>query len=275
MIAVIEEQAACVDSNASSPKHDSKAVAPDSTSVWGVPFTPVTYEQSIQLIDASVQNKQPGYFITANMQYVMLSDQHPALDQVNRDADYIFADGMPIVWRSRSTESPIPERVAGSDQIYGIAELAAQKGYSIFLLGGEPGIAQSTADILQQKYAGLEIAGVECPPFRDLGPDEDAAMVERIKATRPDILLVALGQPKGELWISKWYKQLEVPLSVQLGGSFNFVTGNISRSPEWIAKIGMEWFYRFYREPRRLGPRYARNWLFLAKALLKDATRSW
>lgn len=275
MSAVIEEQPLGARPKIPDCLNESEIECPESTLVWGVPFTPVTFEQSIRLIDRSVQDRRPGYFITANMQYVMLSDQRSELAQVNRNAEHIFADGMPIVWRSRATDTPIPERVAGSDQIYGIAELAAKKGYSIFLLGGAPGIAQSTADILQQTYAGLKIAGVECPPFRELGPDEDAAMVERIKSKKTDILLIALGQPRGELWIHKWHRQLGVPLSVQLGGSFNFVTGNIARAPDWVAKMGMEWFYRFYREPGRLGPRYARNWLFLVKALLKDATKAW
>ncbi|MCR9199927.1 MAG: WecB/TagA/CpsF family glycosyltransferase [Planctomycetaceae bacterium] len=258
-----------------SPPDDSVSHDFGQTRVWGVPFTPVTYGQSIDLIDQQARSSQPGYFITANMQYVMMTDRHPELQQVNADAKFIIADGMPIVWRSRTMSTPLPERVAGSDQIYSIAELAARRGYRIFFLGGESGVAQETADILQQKNAGLQVVGVESPPFRQLTDDEEIELADRIRIARPDILLVALGQPKGELWIHRWYKKLGVPLSVQLGGSFNFVTGRISRSPKWIARIGMEWLYRFYREPRRLGPRYAANWLFLAKAVIRDATRRW
>lgn len=245
------------------------------TNVWGVPFTPVTYEQSIDLIDQQVQSDLPGYFITANMQYVMLTDQYPSLQQVNEDASFIIADGMPIVWRSRSMDTPIPERVAGSDQIYSIAELAARRGYRVFFLGGAEGVAQEAADVLKERFPGLQVVGVESPPFRTQTDAEEAELADRIRIARPDILLVALGQPKGELWIHRWYQRLGVPLSVQLGGSFNFVTGRVTRAPRWIARIGMEWLYRFYREPRRLGPRYAANWMFLAKALIRDATRGW
>lgn len=262
-------------SSVSSPAGDCAGHKFGETRVWGVPFTPVTYEQSMELIDRQARSAQPGYFITANMQYVMMTDRHPELNHVNADADFIIADGMPIVWRSRTMPTPLPERVAGSDQIYSIAELAARRGYRIFFLGGEPGVAQETADILLQKNPGLQVVGVESPPFRPLTDDEENELANRIRIARPDILLVALGQPKGELWIHRWYKKLGVPLSVQLGGSFNFVTGRISRSPRWIARIGMEWLYRFYREPRRLGPRYAANWAFLAKALIRDATRRW
>lgn len=264
-----------VDRPASPPSGDAPQHAFGETRVWGVPFTPVTYQQSIDLIDQQAQSAEPGYFITANMQYVMMTDRHPELQQVNEDAQFIIADGMPIVWRSRTMPTPLPERVAGSDQIYSIAELAARRGYRLFFLGGEAGVAQETADILQQKNPSLQVVGVESPPFRPLSEQEENDLADRIRIARPDILLVALGQPKGELWIHRWYRKLGVPLSVQLGGSFNFVTGRISRSPKWIARIGMEWLYRFYREPRRLGPRYAANWAFLAKAVIRDATRRW
>lgn len=238
--------------------------------VWGVPFTAVDFEQTVDLIDQKVLSGRPGYFITANLHYVMLSNQRPELDAINNEADFIIADGMPIVWRSKKTDTPIPERVAGSDLIYAISELAARRCYRVFFLGGEPGVAQAAVDILEQKYPGLQVAGVEVPPFRDLAPDEEAAMIERIKATQPDIIFAALGQPKGEAWLNKWHRQLEIPVGVQLGGSFNFVTGNICRSPKWIGRIGMEWAYRFYCEPRRLGPRYFNNGMFLLRALVRD-----
>ncbi|MFY9256750.1 MAG: WecB/TagA/CpsF family glycosyltransferase [Fuerstiella sp.] len=145
------------------------------------------------------------------MHYLMLTDSHKEMSEINNAAAFILADGMPIVWRSRFTNKPIPERVAGSDLIYSIAEMAAEKGQSIYFWGGAAGVAQSAAEILKNRNPGLKVAGVESPPFGELGPDEEAAMIERIKSAKPDILLVVFGQPKGEAWIHRWHQQLGDP----------------------------------------------------------------
>jgi N-acetylglucosaminyldiphosphoundecaprenol N-acetyl-beta-D-mannosaminyltransferase len=241
-----------------------------STNVWGVKFAAVQFDQSIQLIDDLIQHGSPSYFITANLHYLMLNESTPGLNDINNKAAFILADGMPIVWRSRFSTLPLPERIAGSDLIYALAALAEKRQYRVFFLGGAEGVAQQTADILKQKYPGFVVAGVETPPFRDLWPHEEADLANRIREARPDILMVALGQPRGEQWIHRWYQQMQIPVSVQLGGSFNFVTGEIQRSPKWIATIGMEWAHRLYCEPKRLGPRYWKNALFLCRSLVRD-----
>ena len=113
--------------------------SPMSVNVWGVPFTSVDYDGGMALIEDQIESRVPGYFITANMHYLMVSDADHRMRRVNTDAAFILDDGMPIVWRSRSTNCPIPERVAGYDLIYSISELAAKKNYSIYFLGGAPG----------------------------------------------------------------------------------------------------------------------------------------
>ncbi len=238
--------------------------------IWGVPFARFSFGEAVEQIDTLVQKGTPSYFITANVHYAMLSDEHSDMLELNNQAAFILADGMPIVWRSRISSEPLPERIAGSDLIYAIAELAAKKSYRVFFLGGADGVAARAAAILAQLYPGLVVAGTEEPPFRPLMPHEDAELALRIRNARPDILLVALGQPRGEQWIARWHQQMDVPVSVQLGGSFNFVTGQIQRSPSWVAAMGMEWAWRFYCEPRRLGLRYLRNASFLCRALTRD-----
>jgi N-acetylglucosaminyldiphosphoundecaprenol N-acetyl-beta-D-mannosaminyltransferase len=121
-------------------------------------------------------------------------------------------------------------------------------------------------------YPGIIIAGTESPTIDEPRPHEQADLVLRIRDAQPDILLAALGQPKGERWIARWHRQMRVPLSIQLGGSFNFVTGRIRRSPNWMSAAGLEWAHRLCSEPQRLGPRYLRNAGFLLQCLIKDLT---
>ncbi|QEG38551.1 WecB/TagA/CpsF family glycosyltransferase [Roseimaritima ulvae] len=248
-------------------------VPPPTVDVWGLPFSQLTLEQSLDCIGQMIADGDPRYLITANLNYVMLADGQPDLWPVNRDAALILADGQPIVWRSKAEMNPLPERVAGSEMIYRLGERSAREGWSLYLLGAAEGVAQACADGLCERYPGCRIAGVESPPFRKLTADEEAAQQERIRAARPDILLVAFGQPKGERWIYERYQQLGVPVSIQLGASFDFVAGAAKRAPKFFQKTGLEWAYRMAHDPRRLVPRYAGNAAFLAKALLRDVVK--
>jgi N-acetylglucosaminyldiphosphoundecaprenol N-acetyl-beta-D-mannosaminyltransferase len=202
--------------------------------VWGVPFAPVTL---------------------ANV-----------LDEVDR---LVVADGMPIVWASKWLGQPLPERVAGSDLVPALAARAAERGYRLFLLGGAPGIAEKAAQNLKKIHPQLQIVGIEVPPFRPLTPEENASMIERIRATAPDIVFFAASQPQGEIWCLENYEALGVPGLFQVGASIDFVAGNVKRSPLWIQRLGMEWAYRLYQEPRRLARRYFRNGTFLLRAMLE------
>jgi N-acetylglucosaminyldiphosphoundecaprenol N-acetyl-beta-D-mannosaminyltransferase len=177
---------------------------------------------------------------------------------------------MPIFWRSKLNKQQLPERVAGADLIYALAERSSLRGYRMFLMGGDEGVAQQAADKLQELYPRLTIAGVECPPFRQLTVDEQDQLCGRIRASKPDILLVAFGQPKGEFWIEENYQSLGVPFCIQLGASFDFIVGKARRAPVWMQKIGMEWLFRSISDPRRLLPRYLKNGFYLMKAIRRD-----
>src|SRR6056297_2065964 len=245
-------------------------VAPPTAEVWGLPFSQVTLDQSLDCIGDLISDGEPQYVITANLNYAMLASQRNDLWAVNRDAALILADGQPIVWRSKLEMNPLPERVAGSEMIYRLGERSAAEGWRIYLLGAAPGIAQACADGLCQLYPGCQIVGVDSPPFRQLTCQEDEEQGDRIRAAKPDILLVAFGQPKGELWIHQRYKKLGVPVSIQLGASFDFVAGAAKRAPVVWQKTGLEWAYRMAHDPRRLVPRYAGNAAVLAKASVED-----
>lgn len=241
--------------------------------VWGVPFTPLTLEGSVAAIDALIERGEPSYFITANLHYVMLTHQHHDLDSINRDAAFIVADGAPIVRAARGRSDSLPERVAGSDLIFHVCDLAARKGRRLFFLGAPPGVAEEAAAKLIDRYPGLQIAGTACPPFRKLSTEEHEALLDQIREARPDILFVAFGQPKGERWIHENHRRLGVPVSVQVGASLEFAAGRFARAPRWMQQTGFEWLFRLLQEPRRLTSRYARNAAFLGRMRLREALR--
>lgn len=241
--------------------------------VWGLPLMPYTTNQALDRIDRLIEAREPSYFITANLHYAMVSEQNKQLHEANKRADFILADGMPLVWASRILQQPLPERVAGSDLIWKMCERAAQKGRRVFLLGGAPGIAEEAARKLLEKYPGFTMAGIECPPFRELSATEEEEMFERIRASKPDLLLIAFGQPKGELWLARHFEKLLVPVSVQVGASLDFVAGKVRRAPRWMQRTGLEWAYRLAQEPRRLLGRYLRNTIFLVRMLLTRTRR--
>ena len=238
--------------------------------VWGLPLAVLTRAQAADAVMDLIDAGRPSYFITANLHYAMLTSEVPRLKAINAAAALVLADGAPVVWASRWQDTPVPERVAGSDLIYDLCERAAARGDRLFLLGGAEGVAVEAANRLQARYPGLVIAGTACPSPEELAGE---ALLDVIRRAKPDLLLVALGQPKGEFWIADHGEALGVPVSVQVGATLDFLAGRVKRAPRWIQKIGMEWSYRMWLEPARLAPRYARNAWFLIRQVLKAITR--
>jgi N-acetylglucosaminyldiphosphoundecaprenol N-acetyl-beta-D-mannosaminyltransferase len=248
-------------------------VVPERVWVWGVPFAPITLAEAVDAVSALIRAGRPSFFITAPTHYAMLTETQPDLRAINERAAFIVADGAPLVWASRRLGSPLPERVAGSDLIFHLCEEAAREGFRVFLLGGREGVAAEAAARLVGRYPGLQVVGAECPPFREPTPEEEEALLERIRLARPDLLFVAFGQPKGERWIIRHLDRLGVPVSVQVGASLDFVAGRVRRAPRWMQKTGLEWAFRLSLEPRRLFGRYTRNAWFIARMVGSDRRR--
>ena len=240
------------------------------STVWDVPFDHLTLGKSIDAIGELIRRGQPRYVITANLNYVMLHHQDDTMHEITSSASLILADGQPIVWRSRWNEQALPERVAGSEMIFSLAERAANEGWGIYFLGGMPGVADACAHKLKEQYPELIVSGIESPPFRQLTEIEQREQDNRIRESGAKLLLVAFGQPKGEKWIHANHKRLGVPVSIQLGASFDFIAGTATRAPAGFQKVGLEWVYRMLSDPQRLIPRYWSNATFLAGALVRD-----
>lgn len=235
--------------------------------VWGLPLMPDTFAQALDRIDRLIAAGRPSFFITANLNYAMLTDADGRLKRLNDRAAFLLADGMPLVWWSRLGPRRLPERVAGSDLIYGMCERAARHGRRVYLLGAGEGVAAAAGAALEQRYPGLQVVGTECPPFRPLTETEERDQLARIRAAAPHILFVAFGQPKGEYWLAEHLGDLGVPVGVQVGASLDFVAGRVRRSPKWMQTTGLEWVYRMAQEPRRLVGRYLANVRFLLTAV--------
>jgi N-acetylglucosaminyldiphosphoundecaprenol N-acetyl-beta-D-mannosaminyltransferase len=241
--------------------------------IFGIPIAPLTMVQTVQAVCDLIEVGRSAYIITANTHYAMLSERHVDLRVINKDAAFIIADGAPLVWASRWAGRPLPERVAGSDLIFELSSVFAQKGFRLFLLGGADGVAAQAGRRLCALYPGLQVVGTECPSLEQLGAQEQAALIARIRAAKPDILFVAFGQPKGERWIHRHLGQLIVPVSIQVGASLDFAAGMIRRAPRWMQKVGLEWAFRVALEPRRLFWRYADDAWFLARVFARYLRR--
>jgi N-acetylglucosaminyldiphosphoundecaprenol N-acetyl-beta-D-mannosaminyltransferase len=170
---------------------------------------------------------------------------------------------MPLVWLSRYFKPVLPERVAGSDMVFRLFEQAGEHGWKVYFLGSDTETLNNTKQILAERYPKMNVVGTFSPPFGTVDSWPNEAILEDVKATKPDLLLVAVGCPKQEYWISKYYKDAGVPLSIGIGASLDFICGTQVRAPIWIQKIGMEWCWRMLSDPKRLVKRYAKDFYYL------------
>lgn len=170
-----------------------------------------------------------------------------------REAEFVLPDGSGVLLASKLLHLPIRHNLNGTDLTPMLCKAAAQDGCSIYLLGARPGVAEKAAATLTRRYPKLRIAG-----FRDgyFSPEQSAEVVAEINAARPDMLLVALGVPQQELWITEHFAELEVPVCLAVGALLDFLSHSVPRAPMLLRKLGIEWLYRLYREPRRLWKRY-------------------
>jgi len=230
--------------------------------VLGVPVDNLTMEDALTRCDTFIAvgraTGRTHQIATVNADFVVNSLHDPELQRILQESDMATADGMPLVWGARLLGGRMPGRVTGADMVPALAHRAAQKGYSIFFLGAREGIAAKAATILQERNPGLIIAGVISPPPRPIH-EMDHAIVDAIKAARPDILLVAFGNPKQEKWIHMHARELQVPICIGVGGTFDMIVGVTKRAPVWLQKIGLEWAYRLSQEPQRLAKRYVHD----------------
>jgi N-acetylglucosaminyldiphosphoundecaprenol N-acetyl-beta-D-mannosaminyltransferase len=244
-------------------------------SVLGLPLDSLTAMGAVEAIDELIQSGGTHQIATANLDFWLnsLSDRH--LHRIIAGCSLVLPDGMPLVWVSKLLACPLAERVTGVDLVPRLAELSARKGYGIFLLGGRDNVAERAAELLKQKFPGVRIVGTLAPTEDEMAQLDHSDILKRIHQAKPEILLVALGNPKQEKWIWMHRKRLGVPVAMGVGGSFEMLVGDMRRAPRWIQKCGLEWAMRFVQEPARLGPRYFRDFIGLGKKLPATLLAAW
>jgi N-acetylglucosaminyldiphosphoundecaprenol N-acetyl-beta-D-mannosaminyltransferase len=217
----------------------------------------VDLDGAVAAIFRAIDGGRRGYVVTPNAQHVVLFRRDPVFRASCEGAALRLADGMSLVWASRFFGRTLPARVAGSDLLPEVCRAAAARGASVFLCGGQSGVAQRAAKNLARRYPGLRVAGTFTPAerFQWVGDAADDA-VRAVNGARPDVLFVGLGAPTQEAWVHEHWDRLQVPVAICCGAALDYAAGARRRAPGWMRRAGLEWVWRFVGEPRRLWRRY-------------------
>lgn len=214
-------------------------------------------DEAVKEIDRLINTDKPSYVVTPNLDHIVIIEDDKKFSEIYHNADLIVADGKPLIWISKYIGDPIKEKISGSDLFPHVCQLAASSGYSIFIMGAQEGIADKAARNLEKKYPGVRFVGTYSPSLGfEKKPDELALMKKMVLDTKPDILAVSLGSPKGEKFIYDHLIEYNVPLSISIGATIDFEAGNVKRAPKCMADHGFEWLFRITQDPKRLIKRY-------------------
>jgi len=223
--------------------------APDTLEVLGVRVDRVDSMQAITAISNMLDSPGCKHVVTLNPEYVMRAGNEPGLMRLINSSELIVPDGIGIVWSSRLLGKPLRGRVTGTGLLPEIARLCAARNTGLFLLGGQPGVAEMTSAVLRHDIPGLKIAGISSD---DPGPATDKRTIEAINCSGATVLAVAYGCPKQDYWIGRNRGELtSVRVAIGVGGAFDFISGQVPRAPRWMRRVGMEWLFRLWLEPSR------------------------
>jgi N-acetylglucosaminyldiphosphoundecaprenol N-acetyl-beta-D-mannosaminyltransferase len=209
--------------------------------------------------------------VVVNVDKLVKASRDPQLRTIINDCALVNVDGMPVVWASRLLGKPLKERVAGVDLFEALMMRSAEKGWRVFLLGAREEVVSMVAETYQRKYPRLVLAGYRNGYWQ--GEAEERAVVAQIHASRPDLLFVAISSPKKEQFLGRYQAEMKIPFAMGVGGTFDVAIGRVKRAPRWMQRSGLEWFYRFLQEPRRMFRRYFIEDIAFIWLLIKEAAR--
>jgi N-acetylglucosaminyldiphosphoundecaprenol N-acetyl-beta-D-mannosaminyltransferase len=238
-------------------EHAGPSYPPRRVSLGPVPVDAVTCEDALRVVARLIAGGGGGSVFTPNVDHIMIADGNARMREAYARCDLALADGMPVLWAARLLGEPLPEKVSGSDFVPRLLERAAERGWRVYFLGGAPGVASLAREKLLTLMPRLEVVGVDVPTIGiDDPPGRWADIVERIREAKPQLVFVAFGAPKQEIFIQTVRAELRPAVFLGVGASLDFIAGTIPRAPGWMSRSGLEWLFRLGREPGRLWRRY-------------------
>lgn len=234
----------------------------------------VTMPETIAAIEQMIEADKKSYVVAINVDVVMKIEEDSYLKKVVDNADMVLVDGKPLVWISKLHGKPLKAKTSGSDLVPLLCEVAAEKGYKIFIIGGKDGIAEQAKEKLENRLPKIKIVGTYAPPFGfEKNESELDKINQMISEAHPDLLIACFGCPKQEKWIYENIEKYNAKVSVCAGATVDFLAGNVKRAPRWMSDHGLEWFYRFTQEPKRMFKRYFVDDTKIVKLIFKYAKK--
>lgn len=237
--------------------------------ILGVQVSAINMEQAISFVEYAIAKEKSEYICVTPAHSIMDCQGNEELIRIFNGSGLTTPDGMSIVWLLKLMGHKHVDRVYGPDLMEAVCQYGVAKGWRHFFYGGKEGVPEALAESLQTKYKGIKIAGTYSPPFRPLNRNEEKYITEMIKSAKPDIVWVGISSPKQERWMSEYKDRLSVPVIIGVGAAFDYLSGAKTQAPHWIQRSGLEWLYRFAREPRRLWKRYIQYPKFVWMVLLQ------
>ena len=229
--------------------------------ILGVNVNSLTMAQAVEAVQQFIAEKKVALVATANAEMLMRATQDEELKDILNQADLVVPDGAGTVWAAGHLGEPMPERVAGFDLAQELMREAPSRGDRVYFFGSAPGVADKAKAKAEELYPGIQVVGVRNGFFSEA---DEPQIIADIRSAKPDILLAALGVPKQEKWLKKHMQELQVPVSIGVGGTLDVMAGVMERAPLWMQKAKLEWLFRGLKQPSRAG-----RLLALPKCVLK------
>ena len=231
----------------------------------------LSMEETLGRIEEFIRSGKPHQHVVVNVDKLVKASRDEELRAIINACALVNVDGMPVVWASRLLGKPLKERVAGVDLFEALMRRAGERGWRVFLLGARAEVVAAVADTYRRRFPELVIAGW-CDGYWQ-GEAEEAQVAEQVRASGADLLFVAISSPKKEQFLGRWQETMRVPFAMGVGGTFDVAIGRVRRAPRWMQRAGLEWFYRFLQEPRRMFRRYFIEDMAFIGLLIKEAAQ--